>query len=60
MVAAWTSFIPIHNNATLSKVAGDTAIAPLPGGEFPYATGLAPTFIWINPYAKDPGLAANS
>ena len=58
MVAAWTSFIPIYNNATLSKVAGDIAIAPLPGGKFPYATGLAPTFIGINPYAKDPDLAA--
>lgn len=58
MVAAWTSFIPIYNNATLSKVAGDIAIAPLPGGKNPFATGLAPTFIGINPYAKDPDLAA--
>jgi len=58
MVAAWTSFIPIYNNASVSKVAGDIAIAPLPGGRYPYGTGLAPTFIGINPYAKDPQLAA--
>ncbi|CCC80731.1 ABC-type sugar transport system, periplasmic component [Thermoproteus tenax Kra 1] len=58
MVAAWTSFIPIYNNASISKVAGDIAIAPLPGGRNPYGTGLAPTFIGINPYAKNPDLAA--
>ncbi|MGC9118847.1 MAG: extracellular solute-binding protein [Thermoproteus sp.] len=58
MVAAWTSFIPIYNNASVSKVAGDIAISPLPGGRYPYGTGLAPTFIGINPYARDPQLAA--
>ncbi|MEL9990177.1 MAG: extracellular solute-binding protein [Thermoproteus sp.] len=58
MVAAWTSFIPIYNNASVSKVAGDIAIAPLPGGKYPYGTGLAPTFIGINPYAQNPDLAA--
>ncbi|MEZ0248378.1 MAG: extracellular solute-binding protein [Thermoproteus sp.] len=58
MVAAWTSFIPIYNNASVSKVAGDIAIAPLPGGKNPYGTGLAPTFIGINPYAQNPDLAA--
>lgn len=58
MVAAWTSFIPIYNNASVSKVAGDIAIAPLPGGKFPYGTGLAPTFIGINPYSQNPDLAA--
>jgi len=58
MVAAWTSFIPIYNNATVSKVAGDIGIAPLPGGKYPYATGLAPTFVGINPYAQNPDLAA--
>lgn len=58
MVVAWTSFIPIYNNASISKVAGDIAISPLPGGRNPFGTGLAPTFIGINPYAKDPDLAA--
>ncbi len=57
MVAAWTSFIPIYNNASVSKVAGDIAISPLPGGKYPFGTGLAPTFIGVNPYAKDPDLA---
>ncbi|MEM3996311.1 MAG: extracellular solute-binding protein [Pyrobaculum sp.] len=57
MVAAWTSFIPIYNNATVSKVAGDIAIAPLPGGKYPFATGLAPTFIGVNPNTQNPDLA---
>jgi carbohydrate ABC transporter substrate-binding protein, CUT1 family (TC 3.A.1.1.-) len=38
----------------VSKVAGDIGIAPLPGGKYPYATGLAPTFVGINPYAQNP------
>ena len=54
MVAAWTSFIPIYNNASVSKVAGDIGVAPLPGG----ASGQAPTFAGINPYSKNPDLAA--
>ncbi|MEM3278887.1 MAG: extracellular solute-binding protein [Fervidicoccaceae archaeon] len=54
MVAAWTSFIPIYNNASMSKVAGNIGIAPLPS----VATGQAPTFIGINPNSKDPDLAA--
>ncbi|MGC8751928.1 MAG: ABC transporter substrate-binding protein [Fervidicoccaceae archaeon] len=54
MVAAWTSFIPIYNNASVSKVAGNIGIAPLPS----VATGQAPTFIGINPNSKDPDLAA--
>ncbi|MBP1448758.1 MAG: extracellular solute-binding protein, partial [Thermoproteus sp.] len=58
MVAAWTSFLPIYNNASLSKVAGDLGVAPLPGGRFPLATGQAPTFIGINPNYPDPDLAA--
>ncbi|AFH42144.1 extracellular solute-binding protein [Fervidicoccus fontis] len=55
MVAAWTSFIPIYNNASLSKVAGNIGIAPLPS----VATGQAPTFIGINPNSKNPDLAAD-
>jgi len=54
MVAAWTSFIPIYNNASVSKVAGNIGIAPLPS----VATGQAPTFIGINPNSKNPDLAA--
>ncbi|MEM4026699.1 MAG: extracellular solute-binding protein [Sulfolobales archaeon] len=54
MVVAWTSFIPIYNNASISKVAGDIGVAPLPGG----ASGQAPTFAGINPYSKYPDLAA--
>ena len=54
MVAAWTSFIPIYNNASISKVAGDIGVAPLPGG----ASGQAPTFAGINPYTRHPELAA--
>ncbi|MCD6324332.1 MAG: extracellular solute-binding protein [Desulfurococcales archaeon] len=57
MGAAWTSFIPIYNNESLSKVAGNVGVAPLPGGEFPYATGQAPTFIGINPYVPNHDLA---
>jgi len=54
MVAAWTSFIPICNNASVSKVAGDIGVAPLPGG----ASGQAPTFAGINPYSRNQDLAA--
>jgi len=54
MVAAWTSFIPIYNNESVSKVAGNIGIAPLPGG----ASGQAPTFAGINPYSKNQDLAA--
>lgn len=54
MVAAWTSFIPIYNNASVSKVAGDIGVAPLPGG----ASGQAPTFAGINPYSRNQDLAA--
>ena len=54
MGAAWTSFLPIYNNASMSKVAGNVGIAPLPS----VATGQAPTFIGINPSSKDPDLAA--
>jgi len=48
MVAAWTSFLPIYNNASVSKVAGDLGVAPLPGG----ATAQAPTYVGVNPYSK--------
>jgi len=48
MVAAWTSFIPLYNNASISKVAGDIDIAPLPRG----GSGIAPTFAGINPYGN--------
>jgi len=48
MVAAWTSFLPIYNNASVSKVAGDLGVAPLPGG----ASGQAPTYVGVNPYSK--------
>jgi len=58
MVAAWTSFIPVYNNPNTSRVAGDIDIAPLPGGRFPFYTGQAPTFIGINPYARDVDAAA--
>ncbi len=54
MVAAWTSFIPIYNNASISKVAGNIDIVPLPGG----ATGQAPTYAGINPFSNNPDLAA--
>jgi multiple sugar transport system substrate-binding protein len=54
MVAAWTSFIPIYNNANISKVAGNIDIVPLPGG----ATGQAPTYAGINPFSNNPDLAA--
>ncbi len=53
MGAAWTSFLPLYNNASVSKVAGDLGVAPLPGG----ATAQAPTFAGVNPYSKDPKLA---
>ncbi len=49
MVAAWTSFLPIYNNATVSKVAGDLDVVPLPKG----ATAQAPTYAGINPYSKN-------
>ena len=58
MVAAWTSFIPVYNNSATSKVAGDIEVAPLPGGRFPWGTSQAPTFIGINPYARDVNAAA--
>jgi multiple sugar transport system substrate-binding protein len=48
MVAAWTSFIPLYNNASISRVAGDIDIAPLPRG----GSGIAPTFAGINPYGN--------
>ena len=53
MGAAWTSFLPLYNNASVSKVAGDLGVAPLPSG----ATAQAPTFAGVNPYSKDPKLA---
>jgi multiple sugar transport system substrate-binding protein len=55
MGAAWTSFIPVYNNKSVSKVANDLGIAPLPAG----ATGQAPTFAGINPYSNNVDLAAD-
>lgn len=48
MVAAWTSFIPLYENASVSRVAGDIDVAPLPRG----GSGIAPTFAGINPYGN--------
>ncbi|WP_373286762.1 extracellular solute-binding protein [Sulfodiicoccus acidiphilus] len=54
MFIAWTSFIPIYENSSVSKIAGNLGIALLPG----QTTGLAPTFLGINPYGPDPKVAA--
>lgn len=51
MGIAWTSFLPYYNNATVSKVAGNVGIALLPGSPTGY-TGVAPTFLGVNPNSK--------
>jgi len=55
MFIGWTSFIPLYwNNASVSKIAGNLGIALLPGG----MTGLAPTFLGINPNNPNTKIAA--